>query len=464
MASESVKILIEAEDRASGQVENAVRSIDSSIKGIKEVGSKAKASTEFVAVLANTMGGTEIGGYASQLAGITEKVSQFSEVQKAGGAGAMAFKLGLAGLVGALGYQIGSAIGNAIFQTEKYNEQMREAAKRTEELIAAGQKLADKRFADELKDIELIRDPQAQADEIRNMGEMFEKNLTGAEAKVRASQKRLEKLKAQWNVTGEAKATVKEVEAQLAADREQLKLLQEQQTALNDKYGLAAKEREAKAQANKELDAAEAKEKQIQEAAKQRLADLRNQYDELTLGIEGARAARMREQGLAEDAIAEEQNLQRLVDAEKKKAEAEKQAQSEREAAAKRIADFQKAEITRLEQQRIELTQGKEAAKAFALEQQGLGKAEAARLAAAQVELEQAKESPKVEPAQANTAFQSRLLTRGRNDDPQAKIQENTKVAAESLKTIAQLFQEQQQAAATKPDKDAGILLVEFKR
>jgi hypothetical protein len=466
MASESVKILIEAEDRASAQVEQTARAVEASVKGIKEVGAKAKASTEFVGVLAMTMGGTEIGGYASQLAAITEKVSQFSEVQKAGGAGALAFKLGLAGLVGVLGYQIGSALGNAIFQTEKYAEQLKNAAEANRQLIDATAKLSNANLADTIQEIELIRNPEEQIAEAKRVYEQFDKNILGTEAKLKASEKTAAKMRGQWNMTGEAKASLQMAEEQVEQDRAQLRLLVDQQRTIGEKFGWEAREVEAKKKANAEADAAEAKQKQVLQASIDKLKELRNQYDELTLGVDAARAARMKEAGLSDGDIAREQTLQRLVDAEKKKAEAEKQAQQEREANAKRVADLQKSEITRLEQQRIELTKGKEAAAAFALEQQGMDAATASRIAAEQARLEEAKNQMTqkgVEAAQPNTAMQSRLLTRGKNDDAQAQIKENTKVAAESLKTIAQLFQEQQKAAATKPERDAGIVLVQVK-
>ena len=83
MATESVKILIEAEDQASAKIAAASKEVENRIKNIKDVGGKAKASTEFLGTLAGALGGSEIAGFASQLGGLTEKVSAFSEVQKA---------------------------------------------------------------------------------------------------------------------------------------------------------------------------------------------------------------------------------------------------------------------------------------------------------------------------------------------------------------------------------------------
>jgi predicted RNase H-like nuclease (RuvC/YqgF family) len=61
------------------------------------------------------------------MAGATEKVSQFSDVAKAGSAGALGFKLGLVGLAATIGAVIGKAIGDVIFDTAKWERAMASA-------------------------------------------------------------------------------------------------------------------------------------------------------------------------------------------------------------------------------------------------------------------------------------------------------------------------------------------------
>jgi hypothetical protein len=80
MAGDAIKIVIEAEDKASAQAINASRNIENAVKGVKETGQKAKASTEFIGVLAGQLGGSQFQAAASGVAAITEKVGQFSEV------------------------------------------------------------------------------------------------------------------------------------------------------------------------------------------------------------------------------------------------------------------------------------------------------------------------------------------------------------------------------------------------
>jgi len=132
--SESAKILIEAEDKATAVAAKAARNVETQIKGIKEVGGKAKASTEFIGVIANFAGGGQISAFAQQVAGLTEKTSQFAEVSKLGGAGALAFKAGLVAAAGAISFQVGKALGDVVFQTEKWNRELDRAKEKSQQL------------------------------------------------------------------------------------------------------------------------------------------------------------------------------------------------------------------------------------------------------------------------------------------------------------------------------------------
>lgn len=127
--SEGVEILISADDQASKVLAKVGDNVESKVKQIKEVSRGAKASTEFVGTLANSLGGSVIGSYASGIAQLTERIGNFSEVSKAGAGGALAFKAGLAGVALVAGYKVGVAIGDWVFQTKKWKDQIAEANK-----------------------------------------------------------------------------------------------------------------------------------------------------------------------------------------------------------------------------------------------------------------------------------------------------------------------------------------------
>jgi hypothetical protein len=142
MAGDAIKIVIEAEDKASAQAINASRNIENAVKGVKETGAKAKASTEFIGVLAGQLGGSQLQQAAGGVAAITEKVGQFSEVMKAGGVGAMAFQAGVTLLVTTLSFNLGKSIGEAIFGVQELKDEFGEARAQiegfTQSMISAG--------------------------------------------------------------------------------------------------------------------------------------------------------------------------------------------------------------------------------------------------------------------------------------------------------------------------------------
>jgi hypothetical protein len=132
--SEGVEILLSADDQASQKMAALTKNIENNVKNIKDTGSKAKASTEFFGQIANVTGNSQLGGYASQLAGLTEKIGQFSEVSKAGGVGALAFQAGLVGAAGVISFGIGKAIGDVVFETKRWTDELEAAKKKMGEI------------------------------------------------------------------------------------------------------------------------------------------------------------------------------------------------------------------------------------------------------------------------------------------------------------------------------------------
>jgi hypothetical protein len=180
MATESVKILIEAEDKASAQIVAATKKIEGTVKATKDLTKNAKSSTEMFGSLAGALGGTEIGSFANQIGGLTGKLGEFSEIQKAGGAGSLAFKAGLVGVAGVIGFQLGNALGNAIFQTEKWKQELTEATAEAKRLSDVASKMRSLRFSDEKTDIEIIRDPEKKQKQYEDLLARVKSELKGA--------------------------------------------------------------------------------------------------------------------------------------------------------------------------------------------------------------------------------------------------------------------------------------------
>lgn len=160
MPSETVEILIEADDRASAKFEKIGESAEKQVKAFREVGAKAKASTELVGTLAGALGGTELSSFANQLSQLTERVSAFSEVAKNGGSGAMAFKAGLVGAAGVLSFNVGKALGDVVFQTEKWNLLLEDSIALSRELNSELSSRRSTFYQDELSAVQAIADAE----------------------------------------------------------------------------------------------------------------------------------------------------------------------------------------------------------------------------------------------------------------------------------------------------------------
>jgi len=372
MTTASAKVIIDAEDLASKKIAEAARNVEQSVKNIKDVGGKAKASTEFIGTLATALGGSELGSYAGQLAQLTDRVSQFSEVSKAGTAGAMAFKLGLVAAVGAIAFKVGEAFGNVIFETKKMTREFERAKEAASELNNELARSRGQAFANEKEDIELIRDPEEKRAAQEALFKQLDSNVQGITRQLKESEKAADEWADAWQITGNRKAYAEEAQKQVEID-------------------------------------------------KQRLSQAKEFRDELRRELSDRKA--INDQIRADNEAAAQAERQAAID----KAAAIKAVEDARIAAAnkafddaKRLQDIEQREIDRLKEQRILLEQGAEAAKAFALEQQGLDKATAERLAREGAAIEEQRkkiaEDGKGGPSSqqlGSQAVQSRLLTRG---------------------------------------------------
>lgn len=418
MATESVGILIEADDQASAKIQQAADKVEAQIKRVKDVGGQAKKSTEFISTLANTLGGTQFGAFAQQLGGLSEKISQFSEISKTGGAGAFAFKAGLAAVVATVAFKAGEAIGNVVFQTEKWAKALEDASKKAQELDAAIAE-ATKRGRDlQIEEIELIRDPEAKKAAYQDLFKQTQTNLIGLEARVKQQRKEVEQWNAAWFKFGNRAAYAKQANDQLAADEQRLKTATNERNELEQQLGPRREAIELAKKENAEKDKSEAYLEKLREEV-----SLLKATREEQIAIEAKKNTTKGDTKEAERLLREKDAIEAKKKAEEEAKKLQEDAAKQREAEAKRLDDLKKNELQRLEQQRIELEQGKEAAAAYALQMQGLDEATAKQLASEQASID-AMRVKKTGETQLQ-AVQSRLLTRGDGGDPSREIVEN---------------------------------------
>jgi hypothetical protein len=471
--SESVNIIIDADDLASAKVAAAAKNVENNIKAIKSSGEQAKKSTEFFGVIANALGGSELGQFASQLGAVTEKTSQFAEVQKLGGAGALAFKAGLVAAVGVIAFQVGSALGNVIFQTEKWTEKLKEASEKAKELASNAASIRQTQFTERREDIEIFDDPEAKREAYKQLLGQLNKDLAGVEAQSRASKKAAEEWAAAWQITGDRKGFADQAKQQAAEDAERVKALQaqrgeiekilsprtEENRLLRERQELDKQAEANVAKLKEEIDLLNGKvkvlsseesilirqrdllkeTKQKETASTEFIKQLREEVELLKVKKEDINAAEAVKKSSNPAQAGIVKALLDERDALKVNKDLETQNTAKKEADAERIKTLKQTELDKLAEEQVLLTQGKEAAHAFALEKQGLSKADAANIAAQQAQNDAIKAKQTAKPnaptQQINQAFEARLLTRGSGGGDPAQVTANN---------TAQLLKEQQ--------------------
>jgi hypothetical protein len=495
---ESIKILIEGEDQASATVAAVEAKTKATLNNIKETGGKAKASLDFVGALAGQLGGSEIGAFANQLAGITEKTSQFTAVAKGGGAGALAFKAGLAGLVATAAISAGKFLGDWIFQTEKFAKSVEEAKAKMQEMISATKSMQSEAFSESKVDIELIRDPDKKKAAYQDLLKTVQDDIQKASQYVTQSEKAVEKWNASWNILADDRAAADQARGDLENDKAKLTALQEQEKQLNKILGIDV-ERAAIRKANQE---AEADERAIENLAKrlemekavnaesESVSKLRGEVkQQISMDMdfggseedfsenlkriiaENEQSLRSRfadatqkvdveiDQTIVGDenkakalAIAEEMEFLKQIQSLEKEIQADRaKALASQEEAAKKTSEAYSQEISKIEEQIMLLSEGKEAAKVFALEKQGIAAEDAKRIVEMQRRLEAQQGTDTVQPTGPNMAQESRVMVRG--DVDVSPMKDTAKNTEESKKLLDQMLQElkTQSQRLTKP-------------
>ena len=440
MASESIKILIEAEDKASMQVASASKNIEQSVKGVKETGQKAKASVEFFGVLAGQLGGSQLQSAAGGVAAITEKMGQFSEMMKVGGAGAMAFQAGLTLLVTTMSFKLGQSIGEMIFgvrDSEKaFSEAKAEADAYAAALVAAG----NQTFSEQLEDIQLIRDPEAKQQAAVDLFRSIEKGINNSIESINFYQAQVDEMDASMipDPFGDQTEIRNQLQQQANAQADIHASLQEQLQTVSKQFGARAQLVQTIKNQQAAEDAAAAKAAQSFNAGMNTLKQLGFQYDELTKGRDAARAAQLKDQGIGDASIKAILMMDGMIAKEKELQAVKDKARQAEESRLSQVENLAQSELQRLEEQKVALEQGQQAAHAFRLTQQGMDKESAEAIAAAQAAMDASTKAAgqKVQPAAALQATESRLMIRGPKEDSQKKIEQNTQVTAEQSKLM----------------------------
>lgn len=127
---EDVIYLIDAEDRATKKIRKANDEVKKNVRTVKDLGDRSSASADLVDTLATSLGGAAFGDVAGQVATLSDRFNAFSEVMEGGTKGVMLFKAGMVAAAGVISVQVGQALGDVIWQTQKWTDALEEAQQR----------------------------------------------------------------------------------------------------------------------------------------------------------------------------------------------------------------------------------------------------------------------------------------------------------------------------------------------
>jgi hypothetical protein len=516
---ESIKILIEGEDQASAVMAAVEAKTRASLDNIKQTGNQTKVSLDFVGKIASQLGGSEISAVTGQLGQLIGQTGKFADVAKLGGAGALAFQAGLASLVATIGFSVGKSIGDAIFQTERWKEELAAAEKQAASLNTELLKLTTERFTDSKIDIELISDPDEKRAAYKQLLDDLGNEAAGIAQKIKQAENDIKKrdtfdedanIFGMFGVETESEKLVKLKREEIETDRERLKLINEQTVALQKQLGERAQERELAAQKKQEIESdqrtlsALEKRLELEKAVNREREDVQAVRDSIKSSVLGGLdltgsadefGDRLKEQlqsameswkSQFQDAsqqfdiqasqtvfgadnqarvasmLEEMEFLKEIQNIEKEIAQERKAALAAQEQEQKRIDDAYAREIRSLEEQAILLRDGKEAAREFALEKQGIAKEDAKRFVEMQRQLEEQQKTDTTKPTSTNTAMESRVMARGDVDSSPAK--DTAKNTEEAKKILDEMLAELKNQARqrTEQTEQTKIELVEI--
>lgn len=463
--SNSVDILIKADDQASKALQSVTNTMDATAGRFQQAGKKAKAATDIIGAFASITGSSELASFAGSLAGATEKMNGFAESAKNGGSSSFAFKAGLAGLVGTIAFGLGKALADVVWKTEAFNKQLETIGRESAAADERVKGLQNRLLESQKQDIELIQDPEAKAAAYKKLIGDLNRDLEVQAAKVSKSRKDVEAWANAWQITGNRKQYAKDAEDQLKADEERLNLLRDERDALNR----LTSDRTANIEKIKQENAAKDKSRQYVETLRQEVQYLKATADEQRK-LDAMRNATQQDQGEAYRLLAERDAIKAKQDAEKKleqerqqaadKAlQAEQQKRDEIKRQREALQDLKDSERERLELMRIEIEQGKEAARVKEFMNKGVDEKTAKEFVAEEARLEKmrsdkAKEEERrkqmnsATAATKLTATEGRLLTRGSSEDQSMVLQRQMVITLQKVEAASQ-----QTAAASMESK-----------
>lgn len=447
MTTENIKYLLTGEDQATSVFQKVKQAIDANDQSVGRFAKTIKTGSVITGQFSNALGALPLGPVAQQVAMVTGQFEQLYKIKQLGTSGSLAFKAGLVGIVGVLGFQLGKAIGDAIFQTKKWTGELEAAKKALDDLGNKMLSISQGQHRDRMGDIQLIRDPEKQRAALDAYLKQINMNIEGVNGLARrteAARKEILEMEAAWFKSGDFKAEIEVRKQLLAEDEKRFEMLKSQRDEIQKMTSDAQKEREALKAENDRLDALEKlAEAYEQEIAKIELGDREYERRQALLN-----AVTAEEQAHIDALVTKKFALLDEQEAAKQAAEQQKQLAAETQ----KQLDIDAKFLESLESQLIALRDGKDAAEDYRAKLAGVsdetlraGNAIRDQIRAIEQtrEAEKLAEQERIEAAKKLAAFdqaagsvsatESRLLTRGAGVSDEKQIADNTKKMVDEI-------------------------------
>lgn len=233
MTTEDVKIVVSAEDKASTVFSRIGRSINDTSNTTKKLGGV------LVDVFQRTGSGL-LAGIANEVRQLSDAIGDATDNMHKGRVGAIGMKVAVAGIAGAVGYQLGNAINEWVLGASKFRVEM-EAARAASEAMASGVlRQQSRRFAEDMERIALMNQGPAKDAAYKQQLDNVKSLIKDAEKEVERFRAREKEIASQFIVwTGMDKESLANAQANTAEKVRQVEALKQQRdqmAAINSEH------------------------------------------------------------------------------------------------------------------------------------------------------------------------------------------------------------------------------------
>lgn len=377
MATESVKLVVGAEDRASkvlGGIGSAVTSVEEKVGGLAKASSRGGLDLQS---MISELAGEELNDFANQVSTLKDQLERFNAANVKGAKGLGLMKVGLVTAVAVGGFKFGQWLIGARQLNEDFARSLKESQDAIQDVSAAAARLSSSNQFE----LTLIKDPDEKRAKIKQLLETAEKNLQGTANMAKLADQNLEKMNTtfkSWTGNKLLELTKEQAKQATEALKEKRKVTQELQDQLN-RFNLAEA---ARVQVERE-----AAEKTRTDAITELIGKMREEASTIGLTSDELEIYRLKQLRAGEAAII----TARTIQAERKKARdaeaaAAQQTKNQQDASDQRAAAIKSAKqqadalaktekgiLDGLRQQLLALTEGEAAAARYKEKMQGIG-------------------------------------------------------------------------------------------